>query len=300
MEMAMPMQWTMGGVFAALVTASATTATLRRMRPSIDLAEVRLRVRSWWVMAAVFIVALAVHPAVTLVFLAAVGVAAVVELHRATGTVVLPVAVAATVAAYGMAYAGAADLLPGLVVAAGVAAALVSVVAGVTQGFTARVGSTMVAAAVGAGLAHLAGLLALPATEVRTAGGAGLLLWLVIVAQGGDVAQFLSGKAFGRTKLAPLVSPNKTVAGLMGGIVVAAALGSGLGALLTAHSWVWGLLLGVAVAIAGTAGDLMVSAIKRDCGVKDCGRFIPGHGGILDRVDSLILAAPLVVLVVAG
>ena len=127
-----------------------------------------------------------------------------------------------------------------------------------------------------------------------------MLLWLVIVAQAGDVAQFLSGKAFGHTKLSPDVSPNKTVAGLIGGAMVAATLGSALGVLLTAHSWVWGAVLGVVVAIVGTLGDLVISAIKRDCGVKDCGRLIPGHGGVLDRVDSLILAAPLVFMVVTG
>lgn len=126
------------------------------------------------------------------------------------------------------------------------------------------------------------------------------MLWLVIVAQGGDVAQFLSGKALGRRKLAPAVSPNKTVAGFVGGAAVAAILGGTLGILLTGNSWLWGGILGGAVAVAGTLGDLIVSAIKRDCGVKDAGTLIPGHGGVLDRVDSLVLAAPLVFMVVAA
>ena len=300
MDMAIPMQWTMGGVFTTLVAASATTATLRRVRPTMDLAEVRLRVRSWWVMAAVFIAALAVHPTITLAFLAAIGAAAVAELARATRMVMVPIAVTTTVASYAAAYIGRPQLIPGLVVAAGVVAAVTLVARGITDGFMSRVGSTVVATAVGAGLAHLAGLLALGVTDVRTAGGPGVLLWLVIVSQGGDVAQFLSGKALGRTKLSPHVSPNKTVAGLVGGVIVAVTLGAGLGVLLTAHSWVWGAALGAAVAVAGALGDLVISAIKRDCGIKDTGRLIPGHGGVLDRVDSLILAAPLVFLVVAG
>jgi phosphatidate cytidylyltransferase len=266
----------------------------------MDLTEVRLRVRSWWVMAAVFIAALAVHRTITVAFLTLIGMAAVVELARATKTVVVPVALGATVAAYVAAYAGRTDVVTAVVLAAPVAAAVLLVGRGVTDGFVARVGGTFLAAAVGGALAQMAGLLALVVTDVNVAGGAGLLLWLVIVAQGGDVAQFLSGKAFGHTKLAPCVSPNKTVAGLVGGVVAAAALGSGLGVLLTAHSWFWGIALGAGVALAGTLGDLMVSAVKRDCGVKDAGRLIPGHGGILDRVDSLLLAAPLVFFVVAG
>ncbi|HSF86699.1 MAG TPA: phosphatidate cytidylyltransferase [Acidimicrobiia bacterium] len=295
--MTAPLQWAMGGVFAALVTASATTSTLARLRPGLELSEVRLRVRSWWVMAAVFVVALASHRIVTIVFLASVAVAALWELAKMTKAVVPPVAFLAYLAGFGAAASGRSDFLVAVVPAAMAGTAVVLVAFDRPSGFMHRVGGTGVAAAVGVALAHLAALLTLPASA-GSAGGAGLLLWLVIVAQAGDVAQFLAGRAWGRRSLAPAISPNKTVLGFVGGMVTAIGLGWGLGLLLTGHAWWWGGVLGAAVAVAGTLGDLLISAIKRDCGVKDAGSLIPGHGGVLDRVDSLILAAPLVFWVV--
>lgn len=297
--MTLPVRWTMGGVFAVLVAAGATTSTLGRLRPGMDLAEVRLRIRSWWAMAAVFVAALVIDRMVTAAFLTAVGLIAVLELARVTRTVAVPVAIAATLAGYAAAMTGRPDLLPLVVVAAAAATAIELVLRGVTHGFVAQVGSTTVAVGVGVALSHMVALLMLPTTGPRGAGGSVALLWLVVVAQGGDVAQFLTGKAFGRSRLAPEVSPHKTVAGLVGGFLVSSALGAGLGVFLLGSAWPRGALLGAAVAGVGALGDLVVSAVKRDCGVKDMGTLIPGHGGVLDRVDSLVLAAPLVFWVVA-
>lgn len=292
MELASSIGWTMGGVFATLVTASATTATLGRVRPAWDLAEVKLRVRSWWVMAGAFVAALAVHRVITVLFLASIGLMAIFELARITGTMRTPM-LAATAAAYGLAATGDTSAHVWVIVAAPVAAAMTLVARGAVEDFVGQVGDTALGAMAGVALAHLASILTLPASTTYSAGGAGLLLLLVIVAQGGDVAQFLSGKAFGRRKLAPAVSPNKTVAGLVGGVLAAAMLGGGLALLLTTRGFLWGAAIGTAIAIAGAAGDLLISAIKRDRGVKDAGNLIPGHGGVLDRVDSLLLAAPL-------
>jgi len=292
MDVAVPVRWAMGGVFATLVTASAITVTLSRLRPTLDLGEVRLRVRSWWVMAAAFVAALVVHRAITVVFLALIGIAAVVEMGRAN-RMVLSAALLATVAAYGLAATGHTTMLGGAAIGAPVVAAIVLVGRGAVDGYVARVGATALGALIGVSLAHMAAVLTVPASAAYPAGGAGLLLFLVIVAQGGDVAQFLSGKAFGRRRLAASVSPNKTVAGLVGGVIVAAALGSGLALLLTNRGWLWGGVIAIAIALAGASGDLVVSAIKRDCGIKDAGTVIPGHGGVLDRVDSLLMAAPL-------
>jgi len=292
MDAAIPIRWAMGGVFATLVTASTTTALLKQLRPAMDLSEVRLRVRSWWVMAAVFVGALALHRSITVAFLALIGVAAVVEMGRAT-KMVIPAAVMSTIAAYGIAATGQPSMFGWAAVAAPVLAAVVLVGRGAVEGYVAQVGATSIGALMGVSLAHMAAVLMLPGSVAYPAGGAGLLLFLVIVAQGGDVAQFLSGKAFGRRQLAARVSPNKTVAGLIGGVTVAAVLGGGLALLLTTRGWLWGGGIALAVALAGTAGDLIVSAIKRDCGIKDAGTLIPGHGGVLDRVDSPLLAAPL-------
>jgi phosphatidate cytidylyltransferase len=119
-----------------------------------------------------------------------------------------------------------------------------------------------------------------------------LLLFLVIVDQLSDVLQYVFGKLFGRHKIAPAISPNKTWEGFVGGTLCATAVG-------TALWWMTPFSLPAAAAIAftitllGFAGGLVMSAIKRDLGVKDYGTMIGGHGGILDRMDSMIFAAPV-------
>jgi phosphatidate cytidylyltransferase len=118
-----------------------------------------------------------------------------------------------------------------------------------------------------------------------------LLMLTVIVS---DTAQYYTGRAFGRRVLAPAISPKKTVAGAVGGFLFGAAVLAGLGtwwlptvpALLRAA-------LGVAVVALGIAGDLFESMLKRSARVKDSSDLIPGHGGILDRIDALLFAAPV-------
>lgn len=119
-----------------------------------------------------------------------------------------------------------------------------------------------------------------------------LIFFLVVVAQLSDVFQFISGKAFGRRKIAPSVSPNKTWGGFLGGLVGSAAVGAGL-AFLTPFSIPIAVAMSALIVVAGFFGGLIMSAVKRDYGVKDYGSLIPGHGGILDRLDSLIFSAPL-------
>ncbi|MCL4113134.1 UNVERIFIED_CONTAM: hypothetical protein GTU68_061598 [Idotea baltica] len=140
-------------------------------------------------------------------------------------------------------------------------------------------------------LSHAAYLLIL--TPKSAPCGPGLLLFLVILTQFNDVAQFCWGKSIGRHKVIPKVSPGKTVEGLVGGVattvIFAAFLGPYLGLLDLKISLLGGLLIGVT----GFFGDVTMSCLKRDLGVKDSGSMLPGHGGILDRVDSLTFTAPL-------
>jgi phosphatidate cytidylyltransferase len=119
-----------------------------------------------------------------------------------------------------------------------------------------------------------------------------LALPIVLVAVS-DTAQYYAGRAFGRRKLAPLVSPAKTVEGAVGGLLAAALAGA-----LLAPSWIRllpsaGAVLGLLLALAGMQGDLFESFLKRSAGVKDSSSLIPGHGGVLDRIDSHLFAAPL-------
>jgi phosphatidate cytidylyltransferase len=119
-----------------------------------------------------------------------------------------------------------------------------------------------------------------------------LLLFLVIVVQLSDVFQYIWGKLLGKRKIAPSISPNKTWEGFVGGLATAVALGTSLW-WMTPFSPLQALLLSLAVSLMGFAGGLTMSAIKRDRGVKDFGSAIEGHGGILDRMDSICFSAPL-------
>lgn len=119
-----------------------------------------------------------------------------------------------------------------------------------------------------------------------------IIAWLVFVVQLSDVAQYVAGKLFGRRKIAPVLSPSKTWEGLVGGLTVAIAAGVALHA-LTPFGPFWAGVMALMATAAGFLGGLVMSAIKRDRGIKDWGRIIKGHGGVIDRVDSLIFSAPV-------
>jgi phosphatidate cytidylyltransferase len=119
-----------------------------------------------------------------------------------------------------------------------------------------------------------------------------LLLFLLVVAQLSDVFQYVWGKLLGKHKLAPHVSPNKTVEGLVGGGLTAAAIGTSLYWATPFAPW-QAALLSLLIVLMGFAGGLVMSAIKRDRGVKDYGSVIIGHGGVMDRIDALCFAAPI-------
>ncbi len=108
-----------------------------------------------------------------------------------------------------------------------------------------------------------------------------------------DVSAYAVGSQLGRHKLAPLISPSKTWEGLMGSVVFAGVAGVLFGIFLLGTSWWVGLVMGVALALGGTLGDLVESLIKRDAGIKDMSNFLPGHGGVMDRLDSMLVAVPL-------
>ncbi|NND54489.1 MAG: phosphatidate cytidylyltransferase [Gammaproteobacteria bacterium] len=128
--------------------------------------------------------------------------------------------------------------------------------------------------------------------------GPRLFVWLVCIVAAADIGAYFSGKRFGRRKLAPALSPGKTLEGLLGGLLAAtlvACAGSALAGLPVWPALLWGPL----VAAVSVVGDLTVSAFKRNAGLKDTGTVLPGHGGILDRIDSLLAAAPFFVVILS-
>ena len=140
-------------------------------------------------------------------------------------------------------------------------------------------------------VSHVPALMTLPIPGYE---GRHLLLvaFLILVVQSSDVLQYVWGKLLGRHKIAPHLSPSKTVEGFAGGIVTASLLGAALWWMTPFTPWHAGLMA-LLVTLMGFAGGLVMSAIKRDRGVKDWGHMIEGHGGMLDRLDSVIFAAPI-------
>lgn len=158
-----------------------------------------------------------------------------------------------------------------------------------------EIGATLFAASfVGVLFGYLLGLRVLNDRSGGFETGSDLVLLLFLVVWGGDVAAYYIGSNLGRRPLAPSVSPKKTVEGAIGGIAGA------LVAAFVARAWFMYrlsvgdcIVLGITLAVVGVLGDLVESMLKRGAGVKDSASFLPGHGGVLDRVDSLLYAAPV-------
>lgn len=162
----------------------------------------------------------------------------------------------------------------------------------------------------GFGVSHAAFLITLPATAAGPLGAVGWFLFLVVLTEADDIFQALVGRRFGahkRHRIAPVVSPNKTWEGFVGGLLAIVILAPLIAPWLTTlgrvpgpfslpqalQPWVAPILVAIVVSVAGFFGDINMSAIKRDAGVKDSGKLLPGMGGVIDRVDSLTLTAPL-------
>lgn len=291
------LQLALVGIYAVLTLASGINGALSRLRPRMDLTEIKLRIRSWWVMAAIFTVAVVSHPSASIGFFLLVSVLGIREFlrllppeDRSAGLVAYPVA--------GLQYLlvaiGALDLL---VIAPMVATLLVPAflaIGGRTQGFMQATGSILLGIMLTVfGVGHAAYLMVLPEAADAPAGAAGLLVFIVVLTQANDVAQFLWGRTLGSRLIAPEVSPGKTAEGLFGGVLTTVALAAVLTPLLTPFAVPVGAAVGAVLGLAGFVGDLTMSAIKRDARVKDAGTLLPGHGGVLDRIDSLVFTAPL-------
>lgn len=293
-------RWALGGIFAILVIASVTVGLLGRLRPGLDLGEIRLRVRSWWVMVAIFTLAMVLSRNVSLVFFAFVSFLALKEYlsliptRRADRRVLFwaYLSIPAQYVLVGYEWYGMFIIF--IPVYFFLLLPMRMVLIGKTEGFLKAAGTlhwglmTMVFS-----LSHLAYLLVLPAAGNPNGGGAALVLFLVFLTQFNDVLQFLWGKLLGRHPVMPEVSPKKTWEGLLGGVATTTGLAVLLAPWLTPLNPHQALAAGLMIGLGGFIGDVVISALKRDIGIKDSGSLLPGHGGILDRIDSLTYSAPL-------
>ncbi|RNL85357.1 phosphatidate cytidylyltransferase [Halostreptopolyspora alba] len=290
----------LGGILAILVIASVVTFALRTKLSAGIHRELNQRLQSWWTMVAIFAVAISVSDIVSLIFFALVSFLALKEYlsliptRRVDRQVIFwaYLAIPLQYVLVGYEWYGmfiilipvyAFLLLPMRMVLAGETANFLRAMGTLHWGLMAMVFS----------ISHVAYLLVLPEEVNPGAGGAGLVLFLVFLTQFNDVSQYIWGKLFGRHQAVPTVSPAKSVEGLIGGLVTTTALALVLGPWLTPLDQPQSIGAGLIIGTAGFVGDAVISALKRDLGVKDSGSLLPGHGGVLDRVDSLIYTAPL-------
>ncbi|HGW3731302.1 TPA: phosphatidate cytidylyltransferase [Citrobacter freundii] len=285
-------------MFALLLIATVVNGLLVWRRPGKDWRELTLRIRTWWVIIVLFSLAILSPHWLALTFFALVSFMALKEFltlapSRQTDRMPLLwmfIAIPINYWLIGINWYGMFVVF--IPVYAFLFLPVRMVIAGDTQGFLRFVSQhhwslmTTVFA-----FSHVAFLLVLPDDGKQT--GALLVLFLVGLTEFNDIAQYLWGKSIGRIKVMPKVSPNKTLAGLVGGVVTTTLMAAVLGPVMTPLNLPLSLLAGFIIGLSGFCGDVVMSAIKRDIGVKDSGTLLPGHGGILDRLDSLIFTAPV-------
>lgn len=312
--MALPtqIQYTLLATFTALLLASFLSALARWRNPGREMREIRSRVRTWWVIVVLFAITLLVSPVLTVCFFALVSFLALKEFLSMTPTRradrrVLFYAYLAIPIQYFLAssqwYALFITFIPVFML---LALPTRMLLIGETRGFLPAVSTLQWGLMLTVFcLSHAAFLMQLtPGTSPRLdpaydpsvprgSTGIALLLFLLLLTEVNDIAQWCWSKVFGQRQVAPSVSRGKTYAGLLGGAVTIIAAAMLLGPWLTLMDPLRSALAGLIIAVGGFLGDLCLSAVKRDLGIKDFGATLPGHGGVLDRVDSLLFTAPL-------
>lgn len=292
-----------GGVLALLVVASLAGWILDRRvtsasgRATVD--DINTRIRAWWVMAFLFVVAVTTGPLVSILLFAVTSFLALREFvtlaptrpadHRAlfwSFFVVMPLQYYLIWRQW---YGLFSILIP---VYVSIFLAIRAALVGDTTRFLERTATTQWGLMICVYfVSYVPALLMLriPGYERQTPQ---LIFFLVLVVQVSDVLQYVWGKALGKRRIAPSISPNKTWEGFVGGVACATALGTALW-WATPFSPAVAAVMSLVLTAMGFAGGLIMSAIKRDRGVKDYGALIGGHGGVLDRIDSLCFAAPV-------
>ena len=289
-----------GGITAILVTASLSGFVLSlRFAESPVVVNLNARIKAWWVMVALIGLAFAVGKAGVITLFAVASFAALREFLTLTRTrrgdhlalaaaffVVLPLQYyLISIEWYGL-YSILIPvyvflLLPVLAALRGDTARFMRRIAEVQWGLMISVYC----------VSHVPALLTLRIPDFADRKLL-LIAFLILVVQSSDVLQYVWGKLLGRHQIAPSLSPSKTVEGFAGGIASATLLGAALWWITPFSPW-QAAIMALVINLMGFCGGLVMSAIKRDRGVKDWGQMIEGHGGMLDRLDSVVFAAPI-------
>jgi phosphatidate cytidylyltransferase len=285
-----------GMVLGLLVFATLLTEVLYRFKICSEkrYTELRLRTFSWWVLVAVIILPIALGKYATILAVLILCLACFREFSRATGLFRETLVCALVVVGICLVHAAAVDHWYGFFTALAslsvITIAAIPILQDRPHGYIQRTGLGIFGFMFfGYAFGHLAYI----ANDTRYQE---ILLMLIFLVEGNDIAAYICGSLFGKRKLSPNTSPGKTVAGALGAVLITSGLTCILGRIVFAGTAMESpfalLLLGVLLSVTGQLGDLMLSSIKRDIGVKDLGAVLPGHGGFLDRFDSLTLSAP--------
>ena len=292
--------WLMGGVLVLLIIASAAGWLLRRARGASNVIDnLNARIRAWWVMAAVLAACFLLGDTATVVLFAIASGFALREFVTLTPTqrgdhlplvacfyVLLPVQYWLIATNW---YNLFAIFLP---VYGFLLLPVLTALSGDTERFLERVTKIQWGVMITIYCISYAPALLLLNIPGYTGQNLLLLVYLLLVVQISDVLQYVFGKLFGKHKIEPRVSPSKTIEGLVGGGASAVAIGTALW-WVTPFSPLQACGMAIVIVLAGFLGGLALSAVKRSLGAKDWGAMIEGHGGMLDRLDSVCFAAPL-------
>lgn len=291
--------WVIGGILAFLGVASAVGWWLGKRTPSATMDNLNARIKAWWIMVAVLCVCFVVGKTATLILYALLSFLALREFITLTPTqkgdhlaLCLCFYIAIPVQYYliGIEWYGLFVIF--IPVYGFLLLPAITALAGDTSNFLER--STKIQWGLMLTVFCLSHAPALMLLNIPGYEGQNLMLlfYLLLIVQMSDVLQYVFGKLFGKRLLAPQVSPSKTVEGLIGGGLAATALGTAL-YWITPFTPVQAAGLSAMIVMCGFLGGLALSAVKRSLGAKDWGQMIEGHGGILDRLDSVVFAAPI-------
>lgn len=286
-------------VLIILIAASVVSIFLKLKNPNRDYTNLRQRIKSWWWMIALIFAALAISKKSAIIFFGFLSFLALKEFCsivalRQTDRRVLFWAYLAIPAQYYFVYIGWYGMFIIFIpVYMFLFLPIRMVLIGENEGFIKSAGTIQWALMLTVFcISHIAYLLTLPVKN-EVAGNIGLVLFLLFITQFNDVSQYIWGKLFGKNKIIPKVSPNKTWEGFLGAVITITICSGFVAPLLTPLTFELGLIFGFIISIAGFFGDVVISSVKRDLQIKDSGNLIPGHGGILDRIDSLMCTSPL-------
>lgn len=289
----------LGGLFGILIVASLIGFVLSRRKQNATISNLNARIRAWWVMCTIAVIAMLIGPIGSVVLFALMSFFALRECITLMPTrrgdhealfwcffVILPVQYLLVGIQWYSVFVIFIPVYAFLFIPARVA------IAGDTHQFlerSAKIQWSLMMAVYCVSHAPALLMLSIPGYEGENIK---LILFMMIVVQISDVLQYVFGKLWGKRPIVPKLSPNKTVEGFVGGLLSASLVGAGLW-WATPFNPLQAFLISLLITLLGFLGGLCMSAIKRDRGVKDFGAMLEGHGGMMDRIDSLCFAAPV-------